>query len=373
MNKKNLVSVIGGGFIGLACALRLAQRGVDVTVFEKEICGSGASGASLGVLWSPSPKQDGVYAKFHRESLLMFEEFVAELSELADQEIDFRKSGGLELLATERGFINASEKATYTPYCLNGEKYPGASLISSETVLQMEPELPPIPYGALHTPSVCSVDAEQVVSALVKACFKVGVAIRERTEVHTLLPAKNGAYELRLKDETFNASTVLIAGGSWSSDLIPFATGIPHIVPVRGDACLIKVPGCALSHIIKYKEIYVIPRGDGVFALGATTYPDADRESVRMDNEASPLLAIAGELFPKHKVIMPIRSWSGLRPKASGGKPFLGTVPNHAGLYIAAGHYKVGLSLTPITAEVMSSLILDGESKIPYVFRKPAD
>jgi len=44
------VAIVGGGFTGLACALRLAQRGVDARVLEARAIGYGGSGRNAGLV-----------------------------------------------------------------------------------------------------------------------------------------------------------------------------------------------------------------------------------------------------------------------------------------------------------------------------------
>ena len=52
------VAIIGGGIMGCAVALRLAQRGVGVTVVERAIPGAEASSAAAGIL-GPQMEAEG--------------------------------------------------------------------------------------------------------------------------------------------------------------------------------------------------------------------------------------------------------------------------------------------------------------------------
>ena len=50
--------------------------------------------------------------------------------------------------------------------------------------------------------------------------------------------------------------------------------------------------------------------------------------------------------------------WAGLRPGSPDGLPFLGPVPGLANLLVAAGHFRAGILLSPITGLVLKELLL---------------
>ena len=70
------------------------------------------------------------------------------------------------------------------------------------------------------------------------------------------------------------------------------------------------------------------------------------------------LIRFAEELVPSLAGARFERCWSGLRPGAADGLPYLGPVPGHDNLLIAAGHYRAGLQLSPATAVLMRQLVL---------------
>ena len=51
------------------------------------------------------------------------------------------------------------------------------------------------------------------------------------------------------------------------------------------------------------------------------------------------------------------RCWAGLRPGTADGLPYLGPLPGLTNGFIAAGHYRAGLHLSPLTAILMGQLI----------------
>jgi len=78
------------------------------------------------------------------------------------------------------------------------------------------------------------------------------------------------------------------------------------------------------------------------------------------------LIRFAQELVPGLAGAQFERCWSGLRPGAADGLPFLGPVPGHDNLLIASGHYRAGLQLSPATAVLMRQLVL-GEAPLVSV------
>ena len=57
-----------------------------------------------------------------------------------------------------------------------------------------------------------------------------------------------------------------------------------------------------------------------------------------------------------------MRSWAGLRPATPDGLPVIGPWPGLGGLHVAAGHYRSGILLTPITARMVRDRFVDGRA-----------
>ena len=59
------------------------------------------------------------------------------------------------------------------------------------------------------------------------------------------------------------------------------------------------------------------------------------------------------------------RCWAGLRPGSPDGLPYLGAVPGFENLFLAAGHFRAGIQLSPGTGLVMKELLLDQPTTVP--------
>ena len=66
---------------------------------------------------------------------------------------------------------------------------------------------------------------------------------------------------------------------------------------------------------------------------------------------------MAEEIAPSLSGLEPFDRWSGLRPMANDAFPVIDRVAHLAGLTTATGHYRNGILLAPITAEIVAKII----------------
>jgi glycine oxidase len=77
------------------------------------------------------------------------------------------------------------------------------------------------------------------------------------------------------------------------------------------------------------------------------------------------LLAFAISMVPSLASAHPERSWAGLRPGSPNGLPFIGPVPGSDNLFIAAGHFRAGIQLSPATGLIMKEFLLGQPLTVP--------
>ena len=107
---------------------------------------------------------------------------------------------------------------------------------------------------------------------------------------------------------------------------------------------------------------YLLPRRDGTITLGGTS-EDVGFD-IRVTAEGLHWLLDAGKrLVPAIADATYLSSWSGLRPGTPDGLPVLGPVPGMDNLMLATGHYRNGILLSPLTGELVTKAILDGETE----------
>jgi glycine oxidase len=92
--------------------------------------------------------------------------------------------------------------------------------------------------------------------------------------------------------------------------------------------------------------------------IGSTEEPEAGFVKENTAAAVDELLDFALSLVPALAGAAIIKTWSGLRPGSLDGMPSLGRVGDFANLFLAAGHFRAGIQLSPATALVMSDLLL---------------
>ncbi len=164
------------------------------------------------------------------------------------------------------------------------------------------------------------------------------------------------------------AESVVVAAGPWSSALdgIPDGARIP-IHPIKGQILRLHDPAGAgmLTRVLRTGGGYLVPRGDGRYVLGATMEERGFDTTVTAGGVYD-LLRNAFELLPSVTELVIDELSAGLRPATPDNAPAIGpgSVP---GLHWAVGHYRHGILLTPITAELVVGA-LAGEGGIPDEF-----
>jgi glycine oxidase len=155
------------------------------------------------------------------------------------------------------------------------------------------------------------------------------------------------------------AGSVVIAAGAWSTPLLPTPFPEAIVEPVRGQMVLFRQATPTFRRVIECGRRYLVPRDDGRVLCGATE--ERAGFDVRTTPEAiDSLTKFARALVPALESAEVERSWAGLRPYAPAGRPFIGGVPGYRGLYLAAGHFRAGLHLSPITARLIRDAVLAG-------------
>jgi glycine oxidase len=167
------------------------------------------------------------------------------------------------------------------------------------------------------------------------------------------------------------AEQVVIAGGVWSGQIagIPESARVP-LRPVKGQIMHLHDPAgpgllTRALRIMAPGALYVVPRGDGRYVLGATVEERGFDTSVTT-GPLFELLRDAIELLPGLSELVIDELVAGLRPATPDNSPALGPAASLAGLHWAVGHYRHGVLLAPVTAELVVGGLL-GEEPPPEV------
>lgn len=347
------VLVIGAGVIGCASALALAKRGAKVRVLEQHVPGAGASGAAAGVLGMPDTHEDGPLLRLCMRSLALFPDWVIELRNLTGIDVEYRRCGVTtvafdddEMLVLQRDLI-WQERAGFR-----------AELLDASGVREIEPAVASGVVGGVRFVDDGRVDPPSLVKAVHIAAERCGAEFQPGSVARRVAVEGGRARGVVLESGTLvEAKAVLVTAGSWSS--LIGTTTLPDgaVRPARGQIVELITQKPPLGGVVLSPRCYLSPRDDGRILVGSTLefvgfHPGVTASAVR------DLLAAAIELVPALESAGVGRTWSGFRPYTKDELPLLGPT-DIRGLFLATGHFRNGIILAPITAEIVASLLAD--------------
>jgi glycine oxidase len=352
------VLVIGGGIVGLTVAWRAAERGLSVSLLERDVTGRGASQVATGML---APVSEVEFGKGGRRllalglrSAAMWPAFAAQLQDVAGMSVELRQTGVL-FVARDEDEARELERQI----ALRDSLGLRSRRLRPSQARESEPALAPTIRLAAELPDDHSVDPRRALAALRLACVSSGVDLREHAHV-TRLSLEDGAVNgLELAGgELLRSPAVVIATGAWTGRLggIPAGARVP-IRPVKGQTLRLRDPmgPGLLERVVRFEGGYLVPRSDGSYVLGGTV-EEREFDDSPTAGAAYELLRDAHELVPGVSELRIEELCVGLRPGTPDNVPAIGpsAVP---GLTWATGHYRNGILLAPLTAElVLASL-----------------
>lgn len=352
--------MIGAGIIGCAIAHALARRGAAVRVFDARAIGAGATQASAGVLApyieSPSP---GPLLDLAVRSLSMYDSFISAVRQDSGIDVEYRLTGTLEVLADQDAAASVREHLQA-----------GAEWLDAAAAIGLEPALPPTIHAAILTRAHGYVVAPQLTEALTWAALRHGTEMETGRRVAGVC-ARGEQIEIRAEDgATWVAPFVVIAAGSWASQLGLSDRAAAAVRPIRGQIIRLAWPGRPPRHVLWGPDCYVVPWMDGSVLVGATV------EDVGFDERTTAagvrdLLDAVCELLPAAWGATFREARVGLRPATSDGLPIIGPSVAVPGIIYATGHYRNGILLAPVTAKLVADLILDSRSDPALRFFHP--
>ena len=363
------VVVVGAGAVGLAVAWRAAQRGLGVTVLERAgVSGAGTSAVAAGML-APISETIATELPLMRLGLAAvnaYPEFVEELGDASGMDPGYLRCG--TLLAAR----DADEaEALGRELALRESLGLAVHRLRSSEARRLEPALAPTLRLALEIPDDHAIDPRKLTAALAQAVTTAGGTLRTGVMVGEVSMADGRVRGVRLTDgEHVAGEHVVVAAGVWTEAVrgLPANARVP-IHPVKGQILRLHDPAGPglLTRVLRTTGGYLVPRGDGRYVLGATMEERGFDTTVTAGG-ALELLRNAFELLPSVTELVIDELSAGLRPATPDNAPAIGpgSIP---GLHWAVGHYRHGILLTPITAElVLGALTGNRADAIPDEF-----
>jgi len=349
------IAVVGAGIVGASVGFHLSRLGINVSVFDKNKPGSGASDHSFAWLnaFSKHPRN---YYDLNYRSLDRWPRFAENLG----QDIGLRWGGNVSYCSDpEQGVRLAAECKR-----LNSWGY-SAELITSEELANLEPNLN---VGEFHTGVYTRDEGHVVPTKVAQACMKKieenGGKVYSDTKVDSIAQSASAVF-LKIEDQELEFDKVVIAAGIDSSELA--ATAGIHVPQRRSPGVVVKtrplpsmIENLASIYLpssnYEEGEIHIRQGTDGVVLIGA-----GDQESETEDDTqeyADTLVRRASAYFDQLSGVSAIRVPVGFRPMPEDGLPVIGFSPEHDRIYMTLMHS--GVTLSPIVG-AMASLELTSD------------
>src|SRR6185312_10121466 len=254
------IIVVGGGIIGMSCAVELVRRGNSVTVLDKGRVGHGCSYGNAGwmtpcfamplampgmffksIKWllnpeSPlyiKPQPSLLLAKWlwhfmgamnqkqaHAaiEALVLMSQIsLREYESLAQRypgEMGFDRQGLLMVAQTKAGLKSAKKEMELVA----PRGVPGKAL-TAEELREFEPSVTGHTEGGVYFPSEAHAEPLRVVQTLTKEALKLGVMIFEETELIRPMIENGKLKSIMSSRGEMTADAYVLATGSWSTGL----------------------------------------------------------------------------------------------------------------------------------------------------------
>jgi len=318
------IAVVGAGIVGSWQALLFADAGYQVTLFDRdEAALTQATSHWAGGMLAPWCEREGaepIITDLGIRSLDLWRQLLPETT-----------FNGTVVVAHPRDRADLVRFARLTS---------GHEAIDAEALARLEPALVPTFAGGLFFRDEGHVEPRRVLPALHRRIVAAGGSIVFRTECE---PAA-------LADEF---DMVVDCRGLAARDRFPELRG------VKGEMIVVETPEVRLSRPVRLMHprwpLYVIPRGDNRFMLGATTIESEDEGvSARAVLE---LLSAAYAVHPGFAEARVVEVGAGLRPAFPDNLPRIAIGPREIAVN---GLYRHGFLLAPVLAEKTLALVRRG-------------
>lgn len=347
------IVIVGGGIVGCAVARALALRGDQVALFERATAGGESSSAAAGMLGVQAETEHEAMLRLGARSRRLYPNVLAALRAETGLEVEFWPAGTLYLC-----FDEDDERALAQRRAWQEAAGFASDVLDRAQTVRLEPNVSKRARSAALFREDARVDAAALTAAYGRAAVRAGATLFEREAVRGIAVEGGRVVGLETDARRVACAVVVNTSGAWAGAL---AVGRPlPIEPVRGQIIVLRASKPPFRHAIYSRRGYTVARRDGRVLLGSTREKVGFEKRVTADG-VQRILRAGIELSLELRGLPFVEAWCGLRPAAPDGLPIIGADSTVAGYYVACGHYRNGVLLAPITAELVCGLI-DGRS-----------
>lgn len=374
MNKTYDVVVVGAGVIGTSCAYHLVKKGYTVALVEKDDVAKGTSSHCDSVALIVD-KMPGVDAALGYASIQRFKELREEL----DYDFELHERGCMYVCETDEEMEICTKYAN--DLAAEGYKvYP----LTTEQLLEKEPFLAPDLKGGLFSEECIAVNPFKLCFAFVDAVKDKGMDLYTHTKVTGFkLSANNQIEGVETTAGVINTTRVVNACGCWAPEVGEMVGLDIPVIPRKG-VILVSSASFPICNQKVQEFGYMVSK----FGMECKRDPELEKHGVSFvmepsagnnllvgssrnfvghstDAEIDVISAIAKRacrFYPILKELNCVRAYAGVRPFMEEHLPLITKVDEVPGYYIAAGHEGDGISMSPVTGQLISEIIAGEET-----------
>jgi glycine oxidase len=360
------VLIIGGGIMGTSAAWELSRHGVRCLVLERSVPGAEASSAAAGILGAQAEAHaPGPMTELCLASRARYEKFATTLSKETRIDVGYRKCGVLRV-----GFERAAVTKIAQRSAWQSKQRLAVQRLTARELGALEPALSPKLSGGVRFAADSRVEPRALLRALHIAALARGVRFQSGAFVRRVAVEDGRAVGVVLDDgHELRARNVVVAAGSWTSLIDGLGLPPGRVIPARGQIIELELPTPPLSHVVFGPGAYLVPRDDGRLLIGSTLeFVGYEREVTA--GAVRDLLVHASALVPALERASLRATWSNFRPYTKDELPLLGgtQIP---GLFLSTGHYRNGILLAPISAEIVRAAVLGQRAPLAVAAFRP--
>jgi D-amino-acid dehydrogenase len=394
------IAIIGGGVVGAATALALSTKGYQVSVFERDDIGAGTSSGNAGGIVTgavlPSATPDVLRAMpsyiFNPNSpavlrpsyffriLPWLARFIAAgrparvasiaadlqplvsramqahlaLSDISKAQHLIKPVGWLKVYASDSSFADtAFDRALMTRHGVNFK------VLNAREIEELEPNLHKGTYKhGIFQPESGFVNFPRGLTEAYFECARQNGTRHIRETVLELKPQPGGSVTVKTNQGSQTFDAVVVAAGAWSKqfarqcgDDVCLDTERGYHVSFRSDGKQL------LSRPVVFPENHIVlsPMHDGISMVSGDEL--AGLSAPPNFRRIRALIPFARQALPGIAKQEVQREWMGYRPSTPDSLPVIGRSPNHGNVFYAFGHGHLGLTLSAITAQLVSHLV----------------
>jgi D-amino-acid dehydrogenase len=392
------ILIIGGGIIGVTAAYFLAEAGADVTLVEKGDIAVGSSYGNAGLICpchsEPIPRpgvltqglkwlldaESPFYIKprlspdlvawlwrfqahcnetavqraipllrdMQRQSLRLYQVLIAQ----EQIDCDFEKKGGLTLFRSEAGLAKGHhEVEAMGRFGLQMELLPDAAAVRA-----LEPNIHPDIAGGIYYQEDAHINPARFVYAMAERAQAKGATLLTGTEVLGFDMGERGITAVRTSRGKLATQQIVLAAGAWSTPIArQLGLAIP-MQPAKGYSVTLPRPANFLHTHLHLAEAKVAVTPMGSLLRLAGTLELAGFDLTINQRRVNAIRRAANDYLVGLENQGPVEIWRGLRPCPPDGLPYIGRTSRHPNLIIATGHAMLGISMGPITGQLVAQL-----------------